>query len=577
MRHGESLVQIEVADVGPDVSRVGQSYLRVHVGAVHVYLTARVVHGVDDLADAALEYSVRRGVGDHESAQLAAVLLGLLLQILHVDVAVGVACHGDDLHARHRRRSGVGAVSRRGDEYHVAVTLTAALVVGADHHKTRVLARRARVGLQRASREARDDGQIALQLGDQFGIALRLVGGGEGVHVLESCQRQRLHERRGVEFHGARSERYHRIGERYVAQLQPLDVTHHVGLRVVLVEDGFGEYGRTARHGGRERRLGGDLHRLGLASLGLGEYADHLGHLLGRGHLVEREAHFTLRGVEEVDAARQGYVLYYGGFGLYLYGVEYVARGELVAHRLQRVGCGCGRRVSRHGGAAQTLGTVVYAVESRHRGHQGRGGADVRGGALALDVLLAHLESHAQRAVAEAVHRDAYDASGHVALEHLAGGHVACRGASEAHRASQTLRRADGYVGAPLRGRREQREREDVGHGRQQCSGLVSTSRESGVIAHLAVSGGVLHDGSELVARELVGVVIVDYELYAERLAASQKHVERLREYLFVDEESVAALLHRLARTQGEHHEHRFGRGGGLVQERAVGYLHARE
>ena len=203
--HGEGLVEVEVADIGPDVAGVRQSHLRVHVRAVHVDLPAGVVDSVDDLADAALEDAVRRGVGDHQAAQFRRVLFGLGFEVRHVDVAALVARHRHDLHAGHGRRGGVRAVGRRGDQHYVAVALSAALVVGADDHQPRVFARRARIGLQRAGREAGDRRQVLFQPGDQVHIALGLVGRGEGVHVLEAGQRERLHERRGVELHGART------------------------------------------------------------------------------------------------------------------------------------------------------------------------------------------------------------------------------------------------------------------------------------------------------------------------------------------------------------------------------------
>ena len=66
-----------------------------------------------------------------------------------------VARHRHDLHAGHGGRRGVRAVGRRGDQHDVAVALPAALVVGADDHQPRVFARGARIGLQRAGREAR--------------------------------------------------------------------------------------------------------------------------------------------------------------------------------------------------------------------------------------------------------------------------------------------------------------------------------------------------------------------------------------------------------------------------------------
>jgi hypothetical protein len=65
-------------------------------------------------------------------------------------------------------------------------------------------------------------------------------------------------------------------------------------------------------------------------------------------------------------------------------------------------------------------------------------------------VLFAHLQSHAQRLVAQPVDRDADDAARHVALERLARGHVTRGGTAEAHRRAEALRRTHGDVGAPL-------------------------------------------------------------------------------------------------------------------------------
>ena len=575
--HGEGLVQVEVADVGADVARIRQADLGVHVRSVHVDLAAGVVHQVDDLADAALEDAVRRGVGHHQTGQLRTVLGGLGLQVVDVDVAVGVAGHRDDLHAGHRRRGGVRAVRRGGDQHHVAVALAAALVIGADDHQAGVFARGARVGLQRAGRHAGDCRQVLLQLRDHRPVAFGLVGRGEGVDVLESGQRKGLHEGCGVELHRARAERDHRVGERDVAQLQPLDVAHQGALGAVGVEYGFGQVGAFAAQSLRQEVLGGELHGLGLAAFGGGEDADHGLDLVGRRHLVERHAHAALRRIVEVDAAFEGQRLHDGRLGLDVERVEEGLGGELVVERLEGAGHGHGGPVGRFGGAAETFGAVVDAVEADHRGHQRRGGADVRGGLLAFDVLFAHLERHAQGAVAQTVHRDADDAAREVALEGFAGGHVAGARAAEAHRGAEALGRADGDVGAPLARSLEQREREQVGDGRDHRAPGVCRGGEGGVVAHGAVGGRILHDRAELAARKFVFVVFVDDQFDAERFAAREQHVECLGEDVAVDEELVAPLLDGLARAAGEHHQHRLGGRRALVEQRAVADLHPRQ
>ncbi len=577
MGHGEGLVQVKVAYVGSDIAGVGKTDLCVHVGAVHVYLSSGVVYGVDDVAYAALEHAVRRGIGYHKAAQLRTVLLGLGFQVVDVDVAVDVAGDRDDLHAGHGRRGGVGAVRRCRDQDHVAVALAAALVPCADYHKAGVLACGARVGHQRAAREAGNGGQITLQRGYQLAVALGLVGRHERVHILEARQRQRLHQRCGVELHGARAERYHGVHERDVAHFETLDITHHLRLGAVRAEDALGEDLRAAHQRLGDRSLLRALDALGFAACRLGEYIGYGLQVIVGGKLVERDVYALVRGVVEVDAARQCYALYHSGLGLDLDRIEYGLGRYLVSHAPQRLGCGQGCRVCRHGGAAQTLGAVVDAVEARHRCHESLRGADVRCGLLALDMLFAHLQRHAQSPVAQTVDRHANDAAGHLALIAIARGHVAGARASEAHRASQTLRCADGYVGAPLGGRFQQCERQQVGHGRDGRSGGVRRLGECAVVAHLAVGCRVLHYGAELLAREGICRVVVADDLDAERLAARKQHVEGLGIYVTVDEELVATLLDGLTRAQGEHHQHGLGCCRSLVQKRAVGHLHARE
>ncbi len=67
--HRKGLVQVQVAHVCAYVARVRQTHLRVHVRPVHVQnLAARIVYDFHDVADAALEYAVRRGVGHHQAA-----------------------------------------------------------------------------------------------------------------------------------------------------------------------------------------------------------------------------------------------------------------------------------------------------------------------------------------------------------------------------------------------------------------------------------------------------------------------------------------------------------------------------
>ena len=73
----ERLVQVEMADVGPERARLGQSDEGVEVGAVDVDLPAGVVDETADLADALLEHAVRRRIGEHHRPDPLAELVEL--------------------------------------------------------------------------------------------------------------------------------------------------------------------------------------------------------------------------------------------------------------------------------------------------------------------------------------------------------------------------------------------------------------------------------------------------------------------------------------------------------------------
>jgi hypothetical protein len=89
VRDTEGLVQIEMAHVGADSSRVGQTDLGVEVGAVEVDLTAVAMDDFACLADAFFKDTECRGVGDHECSQAVLVLFRLCRKVGEVEGAVG--------------------------------------------------------------------------------------------------------------------------------------------------------------------------------------------------------------------------------------------------------------------------------------------------------------------------------------------------------------------------------------------------------------------------------------------------------------------------------------------------------
>ena len=579
VRHCEGLVEVQVADVSTDVTGVGQTYLSIHICTVHIYLTTSVVHCVNDLADTTFEHAVSRGVGNHQTAQFAAVLLGLSLQILDVDITICVARYGHDLHTCHSCRCGVGTVSRCGDQHDVTVALTAALVVCADHHQTCILTRSARIGLQRTSGKARDGCQIVLQIFDHYLVTLDLIGGSEGVYIGKARQAERLHQCGSIQLHRTRTERDHTVSQRDIAVLQTLDVAHQVALVAIFVEYGLGQNCALTSQLSGVVCFGCGLDGLrSLATLSQREDLDYGCDLLVGGNLVEAHTHATRCGVEEVDTALQGQRLHNGSVNVgNLDRIEERAVQQRATQCLQSLSDRSCCRMDMLGNATQTLSTVINGIETNHRSHQCRCGTDVRRCAFALDVLLTHLESHTQSLVTQTIDADADDSTGHIALKLLTCSHITCARATESHRSTHTLSATDSDVSAPLSGSLHQHQSHQVAHSRNQRASLVSLCGEAFVVAHLTVSGGILNNGTELTTRELIlGKVVAD-DLDTERLATCEQHVHRLREEFLVNEQCVATLLNGLARTQSEHHQHCLSRSGCLVQQRAVTDLHTRE
>ena len=202
----KGFMQVQVTDIRTDITRVGQPYLRIHVGSVHINLSAVVVHDFDDLADPALEHAVRRRIGHHDAREFAGVRLGFRFEVFHIDIAPFVASHRHGTHARHRGRSRVSAVCRGRDQRDVAVSLPPALVVSTDNHKAGILARCTRIGLQRGACKTGDNRQVFRQTSDQLHVTLDLIGRNERMDIRELGKAQRHHRHGRIQLHRARTQ-----------------------------------------------------------------------------------------------------------------------------------------------------------------------------------------------------------------------------------------------------------------------------------------------------------------------------------------------------------------------------------
>ena len=97
----------------------------------------------------------------------------------------------------------------------------------------------------------------------------------------------------------------------------------------------------------------------------------------------------------------------------------------------QGVGGGDGHAVNTPSNFFESLGTVVGAIQASHIGKQCLGRADVGGGLVSADVLLASLHSHAQSGLTVRILRDANDPARHLTRVCLRGGQETGVGTTE--------------------------------------------------------------------------------------------------------------------------------------------------
>ena len=148
VRDAESLVQIQMANVGADVAGAAEADLRVHVRAIHVNLAAVRMNDFANLADGRFENAVGGRVGDHQRGEIVFVRVGLRAQIGEIDVAILQARHRHDFEPGHDRAGRVGAVRGGRNETDVAGRLAARGVIFADGEQAGVFALRTGVRLQ---------------------------------------------------------------------------------------------------------------------------------------------------------------------------------------------------------------------------------------------------------------------------------------------------------------------------------------------------------------------------------------------------------------------------------------------
>ena len=554
VRDAEGLVQVQVRDIAAEVAVAGESQHGIEVRTVDVDLAARVMHGLADGADLVLVHAVRRGVGDHQRGQGIRMLGDLGSEVIDIHIAKFVTGHHDDTHAGKHCGGGIRAMGALRDQTHSAITVAAGSVIATDGEKPGELALAARIGLKGHRVVAGHVGEPALQLHYQLQVALDIRLRREGVQSGELRPGDGLHLGGRVELHRARSERDHTAIKRVVIVGEVLEIAHHRRLGAVRVEHRMGEVLAGAQ---QVRRDPVELVRHRVVDELLAEDARDGAHVIESRGLVCRELHMIV--VDEMDeiAGRMGPLHHSRGtrLGVQCDGVEEVGRVDRVTG-LRR---GPGKHVSEacHSGCdlLESLRAVVDGIHGRHDGEQHLGGADVRRGLVATDVLLAHLEREAVGGMPGRVLRDTNEAPGQLAFEARAHGHVARVRTTEAHGHAEALAGAHGDIRPQLARRGDEGESKQIGGDDGEGALRLRGGDNGARIPDVARAGRVLHEDAEGVGEfDHSGVElrkIDDDKLDADRRRAVLEQSESLGQGIRVDDEGVAV---ELGSTTGQHH-----------------------
>ncbi len=230
--------------------------------------------------------------------------------------------------------------------------------------------------------------------------------------------------------------------------------------------------------------------------------------------------------------------------------------------------------VDPRGDAGQPFRAVVGGVQAGHDRQQDLGGADVAGGLLPADVLLTGLEREPVGPASGVVHRHPHQPPRQGALVGISGGDEAGVRAAEAQRHPEALRRPDDDVGPDLPGRAHQHQRRQIGGHGDQRPRLVRGLDQLGVIADHPAGARVLGQHTEGPGRQVGGRGdLVDGpgdHLQTQGPGSGGHHGQRLGVAVLVDYEDRAGLG-----VEPAAHGHGLGCGGGFVQQRGVGQLHA--
>ena len=229
------------------------------------------------------------------------------------------------------------------------------------------------------------------------------------------------------------------------------------------------------------------------------------------------------------------------------------------------------------GDRREAIGTVVHRVEAGHHRQQNLGGADVAGGLVPADVLLAGLQGQAQRRMALGIHRLPHQAPWDLALVGWGGREEGRMGSAKTQGDPQALGAAHRNLDPQFGHRRHQHLGHGIDGGRHDHARVARCSNDGPGVPEGAGAAGQLQQQTKGITeglralQQLLGLDPLQDEL--QRFSPGLQDRPGLREDRFIHQETARVAVAAGPQAQG----HRLGRCRGLIQQRGVGDRQARE
>ncbi len=176
----------------------------------------------------------------------------------------------------------------------------------------------------------------------------------------------------------------------------------------------------------------------------------------------------------------------------------------------------------------EAFGPVIDGVHRGHDRQQSLRRTDVGGRFIPTDVLLAGLQGKAVGVASLSIDRDSDQATGHGALEFAARRKKSGVGAAKTDGHAESLGVADDDIHAPLSGRRQQSQRQQVRRRGDSQTPPATAFHELAIIVNLSILGRVLNQGAKVTVDRIKILKVAGDDINAQWFGAAAQDVDRM-------------------------------------------------